>query len=847
MSSTFYGRDADIAHLTTLLSRHRCVQIVGPVGVGKSRLAAEYLESVRGLFVELTVATTLEDALHEIGAQAGVQRETGSVEVDAQMFARHLHGRGIECVVFDNVEQLAGCVEPLFACWRDAAPTQMLITTRQPLVIPGAQILTLQPVEAAAAVEILRTRRAQVSGDPPHVHPLDLQLVERLDRLPLAIELASGWLQRTPIEALLEELDGQSRSAPTLRAATRRSWLQLTSEQRDVLCAIAVVPQGVSRETLTRLCPDAELGTTLRGLLDAGLVRRVRAPGAPRFAVFAAVRADCEARLSPARRQALAEALIEDLVDALPRTLSWLAFTNVWHCAVLKLDRGALEFSWRAVADERSARTVAVGLCLVSLLMIVGPRSRSLAVADKLSAVAEALGDADLLGWCQFARGYMHWGWGSLAEAREILVGVERGHTGPLGRSAMRWRVECDMAMGVFDADAVAVIEAEPFIDAVDEAERSHMLTGVLVRAGHTARGERWAQRAVELAKSVGSDELTYVVAMNQGYLARLRGGFDVAQRWRETALDAALRGQSERNIRQAQMGCALNLLDVGEPTRAQAMLGSALAQAQAVGNHKQIAQAHEWLGAAALYAGDVETAIGWLRNAGNGATVMETGARVAGLLAVADHLAGEPVDIARFRAAGLGVQDAYGRIFKILGGAGVPDDTPDWLAWAARGAALHARVEARMDWPSARLEWIAVLAQSRPSILLNILVHRLAGQQMARRDAQGPRLQIAPTGSRYRLPDATEVDLSARPMLMGLLAALFEARGAQPGSVVTVDALWAAAWPGEQAQPASIAQRVRANLHNLRRTGLGAVIETANGGYRLSIETPMVALCDHD
>lgn len=94
--------------------------------------------------------------------------------------------------------------------------------------------------------------------------------------------------------------------------------------------------------------------------------------------------------------------------------------------------------------------------------------------------------------------------------------------------------------------------------------------------------------------------------------------------------------------------------------------------------------------------------------------------------------------------------------------------------------------------------------------------------------------LRATPGCYAVELDGGTRLELSRRPALRRMMAALLDARLATPGVPLSAERLFAAGWPGERARFESSTQRVYTAIYSLRRFGLDPVLLSRNGGYLL-------------
>jgi predicted ATPase/DNA-binding SARP family transcriptional activator len=262
------GRDDDVVRIRGLLESSRVVSIVGAGGLGKTRMAhlVGRLAAVPVVhFVELAGVTAPDGVLPEVAGALGVRESVTSVrtaQLRADMRARvagKLSGPPT-LLILDNCEHLVDAVADLVAflvATTDA--TSVLTTSRAPLGIAAEQVYLLPQLGGDAAVELFDQRaRAARPGVRLDVDEVTA-LVERLDGLPLAIELAAAKVRVMSVAEISRRLadrfallSGRDRSAPdrhqTLEAVIAWSWNLLGEDDRQALRTLAVFPDGFSLE-----------------------------------------------------------------------------------------------------------------------------------------------------------------------------------------------------------------------------------------------------------------------------------------------------------------------------------------------------------------------------------------------------------------------------------------------------------------------------------------------------------------------------------------------------------------------------------------------------------------------
>jgi predicted ATPase len=273
------GREREVAELLHLLrvEGRRLLTITGPGGMGKTRLAAEaagelITEFEHGVwFVDLSHVRDSELVEPTIAATLGA---TGEL-VD------HLRSREL-LLVLDNLEQVVDVAPELGRLLEACAGLVLLCTSREPLHLRAEREYPLQPLVDTTAIELF-LQRAQ-AADPSFESDEALlgELCLRLERMPLAIELAAARVKILSPEQLLDRLGrrlpvltGGARDAParqrTLRGTIEWSYELLTEDDRSLFARLAVFAGGWTFEAAEDVC-GADLDA-LQSLADKSLVR----------------------------------------------------------------------------------------------------------------------------------------------------------------------------------------------------------------------------------------------------------------------------------------------------------------------------------------------------------------------------------------------------------------------------------------------------------------------------------------------------------------------------------------------------------------------------------------------
>jgi tetratricopeptide (TPR) repeat protein len=275
----FIGRRDELAALLEALDAGGQLTLLGPAGVGKSRLAtaaARRWRAQRGgpaWFCDLSQARSAEGLLAAVASALDVPLSGADTEALVDTLGHAIAGRGEATLVLDNFEQLTD-LAGVVSRWRALAPeARLVVTSRQPLGLPGERLLTVPPLDAGHARALLvaraRERGAELAEDP------DLEaLAEALEGLPLALELAAGRLGVLSVRDVLDRLGlgllrrGTSGRHGTLEAALDWSWALLSPAEQRGLAQLSVFRGGFTLEAA-------------EAVLDLGDPDVAAAPGAP--------------------------------------------------------------------------------------------------------------------------------------------------------------------------------------------------------------------------------------------------------------------------------------------------------------------------------------------------------------------------------------------------------------------------------------------------------------------------------------------------------------------------------------------------------------------------------------
>src|SRR5215813_2013453 len=334
-ATSFVGREAELAELRSLVSGgSRLITIVGPGGIGKSRLALQVAaEALDGAgdgvwLVELAPVADDELVARTAAAVLSVREEPGRPMVDTLVDAvgdRHL------LVVLDNAEHVLGAAAKLAdAMMRSCPRVSVLVTSREPVGISGEHVfrvppMAVPPADLAAPGELAAFESVQLFTQHAAMHTQGFVLNDanaaavaavcvRLDGIPLALELAAARLGSLSVPEISARLDQRfrlltrgSRTAlprhQTLRALIDWSYDLLNSGEQLVLDRLSVFAGGWTLEAAEAIASrgdtaDWQVLDHLAALVDKSLVQAEDLQGSTRYRLLETVRHYAAERLA---------------------------------------------------------------------------------------------------------------------------------------------------------------------------------------------------------------------------------------------------------------------------------------------------------------------------------------------------------------------------------------------------------------------------------------------------------------------------------------------------------------------------------------------------------------------
>ena len=619
-ATSFVGRRRELAEVRAKLSEARLVSLVGPGGVGKTRLAIRAATDLGrgfggGAWLAELAEITDPDLVNGTVLAALDLRDQAATE-PLSLLRSYLRDKQLLLVV-DNCEHLLEPAARLVADLLRAAPgVRVIATSREPLSVAGEHVVPVPPLELpdpdpgeplaalrrSEAVLLFTERAAAASGAfelTAANQATVVDLCRRLDGLPLAIELAAVRTRVLSVAQVLDRLadrfsllTGGSRGAlprhQTLRTTIEWSHDLLTEAERAVLRRCCVFAGWFTLDDVEAVCssPDGALDL-LSSLVGKSLVTKEDAGGLACYRLHETMREFAVLKLREAGEQEAVELRCAEYYHATCQRsarerryglVGWLEWAD------LEID------NVRAVMQQCLSRgDASCGVDLAASLgwfWITRATTEGIRWLDAFLALAEERGNTDGRGWGYFMRGFLAVLKADPAGSRPALhmavtVARETGQPELLSEALAMAAVAEDMA-GEYDAAGVLIGEADLAARAVDHYYPSARV-GVLQAqtlhaffAGDHAAARAAAAEGVRRARETGDLYVQAIMLLNLGSAALNTGDLAGA----EPLLAEALRLAHQIDDRVAQFylldafGCHAAL--AGRARRAAQLFGAA-------------------------------------------------------------------------------------------------------------------------------------------------------------------------------------------------------------------------------------------------------------------------------
>ena len=827
------GREEDGQRLNAAMEAHAWVTVIGPPGVGKSSLARVQVGVSERPFgwVDLAGVHDLTGITTRMGSALDRDLSGDPARIAAVLASTEL------VLVFDNAEPVAATLALILQQAVAAGARDLLVTSRIALGGPGEHLLTLGPLDPAAACAMLSAHVARLAPALPLAEDDAFEaLVDALDRLPLTLELVAPRLVvQTAAQVLAGLFSTHDAGALGLHAAISSSWERLSPLARRTLSALSRFRAPVPAQALSTVLgfdavpPLLELVreslVSVESRFSDRWVRTFDAVGAfARRAPEPASETEGRARWVTSELRACAQGVARDG-----------GASSLRRARVRFVDLEAVLVWLRQEQPDRAAEVLLDCFAIIERIL---PYDRLHALSMEVAAATRG----DLAARLGVAGAGVRVWMGDVEAARAELAAAAPGLEDPGERA---WARLLDARMlelsGRLDEACAAadVVMADPGILPPARQAHAHRIHGGILRsAGQLERALATLNAAVDLARTTGS---IWEEGMIRCELASLLGIRDLhgAEAHLTAALAADARLGGDLAYRERVL-CNLAILRAEcAPDRAPAVMDESILLARRGGRSLVVAYLRALDAVAALLRGDPRAVV----EARLVDSIEETAVVGPGYAhrnaqvtwSALPLLHGEPAPaLARARGA-LERADASARpwLEAVVGLAQAqaghppqgpvvaPEDAALALVWAriagARGddasAAVSAATERLAPWPD---QLSAVLLRASACL-----------------EAGSPArlLEVEPGGAWFAV-DGHRVELGRRDAARRVLRALVDAHPS--ARVCEPEELFAAGWPETRISPLSARQRVYTTVRDLRRIGLEGLLQTSGPGYRL-------------
>ena len=618
-ATNLVGREREVEQLSRRVrdQNTRLLTLVGPGGVGKTRLALAVAAAVDGqfadgiFFIDLSAVRDPQLVLSPFVRALNVRSELQSVRDGLIGELRHRR----MLLVVDNFEQLLAAAGEMSELLAACADLTLLVTSREPLGVRWEHVFSVPPLALpsqphSVTLEGLRevpsvalfVQRAQSADDTFALSRVNAAAVvavcTAMDGLPLAIELAAARVRALPPNVLLAHLDQRldlltgPRDGParqhSMRATLAWSYDLLEPAERALFRRLGVFAGDASLEAVVAVCPAGDRAQTLSnlaGLVDKYLVTHDSGSGAePRYRLLDTVRAFALDQLTAAGER-------DDTAER--HACYYLAIAE-------ESNAGAVGTHLARLDREQDNTRAALGWFVQS------------ADAERGQRLATVLVEF----WS--TRGYFeeaqHWfaevlalpGWRSkLVRARALNAA---------GRLAWLWH-ECCGTSGVARPGARALYKdalckAREADDAPTIAEALCGLGQVAFADGDLRHARAWFERALRLSQARGLDAATAVAQRRLGRLALEVGDLDMAEPYLHASLHTAQHTERHQDAGGTLSELGMLALQRGDDRLARMHFEESLAIFDKLNDRAQVAHVRLCLGIVALRGSDFAAAL---------------------------------------------------------------------------------------------------------------------------------------------------------------------------------------------------------------------------------------------
>lgn len=610
------GRAAELADLHQLIGYgSRLITLVGPGGVGKSRLAREVSRQQVSRFrgrvwlADLTGARGIEDVCLSIADALGVALPAAGAPVDS---IGHVLASRRECLlVIDHAEVLPLALDLAMTEWlRIAKDASFLVCSQVALGNQSERSYEVTPLpldsqgqtDSDAMVLFFERATALNPRFPTSRSARELvrKLVRRLEGIPLAIELAAAQMAQAPLESLSaaedQSMSGGSNGFVPIDAAFDTTWSRLSDEERSALVQCAVFSGGFTADAainVIRWSPDPSLAhpdqvlKVLHQLRAKSLVRVGFSPKSrlPRYGMYEAIRSRLVSRLphheAPARLRHAEHYL------ALGERLGPEAEKGASVLDVLSVERENLARAWEhwlGRPGDGPKQALRVLLALDAMFVVRGPYGAHLAMLDsvlsKLKTPEERAPALEARARVLFSRGRLA---DAAADLEELMA--QPLEAGPAGRalaylaSVRKQEGALPIATGLYERALTLLEQAD------DTRMRGRVIANLsaIAQEQGSEHAARLGAEALRLHRLAGDRRFEGVTLTNLAVLQQANGDWEAA----EQSCTQAIAVHREVGNRRSEGIAVTNLADLERDREANDL--AVVLYRRAIGIHREV------------------------------------------------------------------------------------------------------------------------------------------------------------------------------------------------------------------------------------------------------------------
>lgn len=650
--TSLIGRDDEIAAVQALLLQgERLVTLLGPAGVGKTRIATEVARGLEPQFADGVYFVALSTLSDPALLLPSIARSFGLLESSSrplmESLLEYLYPKKL-LLVLDGFEAILPAASLVSELLGKAPGLQILITSRAVLRIFGERDFTVAPLQLpesnagfeqlsqSEAVRLFVERAGAVNPDflliPENAATVG-EICRRLDGLPLAIELAAVRSKVLQPKALLQRLSNRlktltdgPRDLPerqrTLRDAIEWSYRLLSAQEQRLFTCMSVFVAGSNLEAVEAVChdeTDLDLLDEVSGLVEKSLVVQTQPSLEPRFSMLETIREFALEKLElsgqASKRREMHAAYYLELAEAAnagrigPQQMSWLERLDLEQAN----HRAAL--TW-LIANQKATEALRLASSLRWFWDLRGQFSegrRWLQEALDLPGEVPPLVRADAL----MGLGVLLWRQGNYTTARPLMeesLTLRQAH-GDLEGIANALQNLGNLATHLGDFASARTYQDENLSIRRRLGEKSNLADALFSRGnlalveGKLAEAKSLYQESLAAYTEVGDALGLPFVMVNLAEVARLGGDYPAAQTLGEDAMRRAGQLGDRLRLANALQSLGLTARDQGQLGEAEAKLQQSLAIYRELGHGLKIGFVSSELGTVMLQKGRLAAA----------------------------------------------------------------------------------------------------------------------------------------------------------------------------------------------------------------------------------------------